>query len=53
LDVRIFVKISEPGDPDPISFLTKILTSKTRARSPVRKRGSLVHKVVDTPRTSH
>jgi hypothetical protein len=53
LDVRIFVKISEPGDPDPISFLTKILTSKTRARSPVRKRGSLVHKVVDTPRTIH
>jgi hypothetical protein len=53
LDVRIFVKISGSGDPDPISFLTKILTSKTRALSPVRKRGSLVHKVVDCSRTIH
>jgi hypothetical protein len=54
LDVRIFVKISEPGDPDPISFLTKILTSKTRARAPVRTEGALsaacprhVHKLAD------
>jgi hypothetical protein len=54
LDVRIFVKISRPRDPDPISFLTKILTSKTRARSPVRTEGALsaacprhVHKLAD------
>jgi hypothetical protein len=33
--------------------LTKILTSKTRARLVVRQRGGAVREFVDTPQTGH
>jgi hypothetical protein len=53
LDVRIFVKNEiGSGSPDP-EILTKILTSKTRARSPGQGGGGLVREFVDTPRTEH